>query len=69
MCSPTAMIVIWLPTPAIPLPSHSRANAGLSRNGVRSTKWLRLRVGVGEGAGVIESTFYAAVPQPRNSGA
>src|SRR5665647_2742977 len=35
------MIVIWLPMPAMLPPNHNRANAGLRRSGVKSTRWLR----------------------------
>ncbi len=38
MCSPTAVFVTKVPMPARVLPNQSRAKAGLSRSGVRSTK-------------------------------
>src|SRR5690348_12930595 len=41
MFSPTAVLVTKVPMPARVLPAQSRANAGLKRSGVRSTKCER----------------------------
>ena len=73
MCSPTAVLVTNVPMPARVLPNQSRANAGLTRRGVRSTKCERREWSIGAGASgpggaSVTERNYATAKVPEGAG-
>ena len=72
MCRPTAVLVTNVPMPASVLPNQSRANGGLTRSGVRSTRCDRRvaerRGASGPGGASVTERNYATARSPDGAG-